>query len=378
MQAKIGKNVFFLILLVILLALLAWQVFGHFHHSAVHERANGQAAGTSSTQNSQQVNTPAPSSIAMKHYSYPNLDFQVDFPTSWVVHDKSGPLHGEFTVEGRANSGVPGEFDESRPKLSKDEQLAADVAFLKGVRVTVYVREIAHQPMGLSEGVNNRIQGLRYTEGENVDILPLEQTQFAGVKAYVTKYTETYQKGTFGVITTSTVDYDFDHNVLRYVISIASPAEEFSKREQEFKDILQSFQLANNPSSAAAASAPDITGTWSGTSPGPCRDNPTAICDDGYLHVFSFNQSGDVLFGTSTGISRYLAEKHYPLSTVELEDGEVHGNTVSFVWQAKGTSQRCSSQGIINMSENEITLSDRCGDYTPEANAKPYRVNRMP
>ena len=51
--------------------------------------------------------TPTILSDEMKLFSYPNLEFQISFPSSWIVSDKSGDLVGEHLVEGRISADTP-------------------------------------------------------------------------------------------------------------------------------------------------------------------------------------------------------------------------------------------------------------------------------
>jgi hypothetical protein len=146
----------------------------------------------------------------MKLFSYPKLGFQISFPASWVVRDKSGDLAGDHSVEGRRSADTPSGLDDGKkPAMSKEEQQLADIAFLKGVRVTILVRDIERQPirMSLSDAVNNRIQGIKMMgkiAGDDVGIKPLERVQLATVPAFVTRITTRHYKD-FAQVSTTTI-----------------------------------------------------------------------------------------------------------------------------------------------------------------------------
>jgi len=147
----------------------------------------------------------------MKQFSYPKLGFKIRFPASWVVRDKSGDLAGGYWVEGRRSADTPSGLDQSKPTISKAEQQRADIAFLRGIRVTILVQDIddlertSQLRLSLQQAVNNRIQGMKLMKGTDVDVKPLEQVEVATVPAFVTRYTERYDKGDAATISTTTI-----------------------------------------------------------------------------------------------------------------------------------------------------------------------------
>lgn len=126
---------------------------------------------------------------------------------------------------------------------------------------------------------------------------------------------------------------------------------------------------------AARAVAADISGVWTGTTSGPCPNNPTEICDDGYLLTYFFRQRGDELTGTFTGISRYSAARGQTPNPVQLEDGKVQGKKISFAWHTRNIGTKWTSEGIIE--GDEITLTDKSEGFTPPAMAHPYTLKKQ-
>jgi len=180
----------------------------------------------------------------MKLFSYPKLGFQISFPASWVVRDKSGDLVGEHWVEGRRSADTPSALNSKKPAMSKKEQQLADIAFLKGIRVTILVQDIERQSVRISllEAVNNRIQGMKMIgkiRGDDVDIKPLERVQLATVPAFVTRATT--RRKDFAQISTTTTYYDFERGARSYMIALDAPADEFDKYAAEFTRIVRSF-----------------------------------------------------------------------------------------------------------------------------------------
>ena len=307
----------------------------------------------------------------MKQFSYPKLGFQIKFPTRWTVRDKSGDL-GDYTVEGRSSADTPSGLDDSKPSVSKSQQQLADIAFLKGVRVTILIRDIQLERVSLLQGVSNRIQGMTLMRGNDVDVKPLAQVQLATVPAFVTRYTERNDEGQAGKISTTTTDYDLDHGTHRYVISLEAPSDEFNKHADEFASIVRSFTFIEAPSPSVAL---NISGLWTGASAGPCPDNPTVICDDGYLRTYSFRQNGEELTGTFAGVSRYLAERNQRPTTVQLEDGKVQEHKISFAWHTKSIGVKWTSEGTIE--GDEIILTDKSEGGTPEAMTHSYTLKKQ-
>lgn len=307
----------------------------------------------------------------MKQFSYPKLGFQIKFPAPWTVRDKSGAL-GDYTVEGRSSADTPSVLDDGKPILSKAQQQVEDIAFLKGVRVTILIRDIEIERMSLLQGVNNRIQGMTLMMGNDVDVKPIERGRLATVPAFVTRYTERNDEGKTGKISTTITDYDFDHGTHRYVITLEAPSDEFEKHADEFASIVRSFTFIEAPSSSVVL---NISGIWTGASAGPCPDNPTVICDDGYLRTYSFTQNGEKLTGTLAGISRHLAERNQSPTPVQLEDGKVQGNKIFFAWHTKNIGVKWTSEGTIK--GDEIILTDKSEGGTPEAMTHPYTLKKQ-
>jgi hypothetical protein len=189
--------------------------------------------------------TPTAASNEMKLFSYPKLGFQIRFPASWAVRDKSGDLVDGHWVEGRRSADTPSGLDDNKgPAMSKKEQQLADIAFLKGIRVTILVQDIEQQPVrkSLLAAVNNRIQGMKMmgkTAGDDVDIKPLERVQLATVPAFVTRVTTRHKRA--AQISVTTIFYDFERGDRSYVIGLEAPADEFDEHAAEFARIVRSF-----------------------------------------------------------------------------------------------------------------------------------------
>ncbi len=185
-----------------------------------------------------------------KLYSYPHLGFEIRFPASWSVHDKSGDLEGNYSVEGRSpeTSDAPGAKKQLLP--SEEEQQLPDLEFLRRIRVSVTVQEVDKMILrkSLHDSVQNRMRGIIAmggVAGGNVDIEPLGRTEVATAPAFITKFTERHQVGSEH-FSGATVLYDFEHGPRRYVISIRAPEEEFNEHADVFNRAVQSFSFIDD------------------------------------------------------------------------------------------------------------------------------------
>ncbi len=122
----------------------------------------------------------------------------------------------------------------------------------------------------------------------------------------------------------------------------------------------------------------DVSGSWTGKSPGPSAANPTAIVADGYIRTYHFQQDGERLSGTLHGISQFMASQGMSSPPVVLEDGKVQGHTISFAWHTRNVSfdLRWTSEGTID--GDTITLVDKMNGATPPIEmAQPYTIRRL-
>lgn len=127
------------------------------------------------------------------------------------------------------------------------------------------------------------------------------------------------------------------------------------------------------------AKAADVSGTWTGSSPGPCQNSPTAICDDGLLRTYRFVQNGHKLTGTLDSISRARLAMRLPSPPpVQIVDGKIEGNRISFSWYMLTSDIKLRAHGTI-ANDNIMTLMDEYfdGGSLPPANAVPYTMKRQ-
>lgn len=187
-------------------------------------------------------------------YSYPALGFRISFPKPWSVRDKAGDVLGDHWIEGRPTEGYGPSMldtDSNKQPTSEEARLKATVAFLKGIRVTVLVRDLRQQPIGMSllMSVNNRVQGMKMMaklSGDEALIEPLQQIQFAGVPALLMRTIERYKHPSKPSVLTEY--YDFENGNLFYSISIAAPTDVFDKYSAEFAAIVRSFSFSRTTS----------------------------------------------------------------------------------------------------------------------------------
>jgi hypothetical protein len=154
-------------------------------------------------------------------------------------------LPGEHIVEGRSTADTPSLLhDGKKLALSQEEQQLADIAFLKGIRVSVSVMNKL-PTMGLLERVRNRIYGIMYLaqrKGDHVDFKQLGDVRLATVHAFVTTFTSTHNRyKALAQISTTTTYYDFEYGAREYVIDVSAPVDAFDKHAAEFSRIVRSF-----------------------------------------------------------------------------------------------------------------------------------------